>query len=270
MLCTYFHCGEEKKKREMSREKMEIFFRGGANLYYFQVGAWIALARFLNLDTTTRLKGISSGALIATLIACNLPLLKTLFYFERLVHVWKGMCCSSSSSLWISFLKWHLFDCFYRYSMVKYLLPRLINDEMACQCSGRLTIVVFSLSDMRVIERNQWNSASQLCEWILASMATPFTSLPRCVEGRWLMDAYNLDLMWSSRKDRCVEVSAVEGHAQIFPRVKIPLWHMCIHLTRRRLCYHFFQGFWAARMWIYDIKIWGKLSGGTCSDISKD
>lgn len=245
-----------------------------------------------NVAKQLHFRGISSGALMATLIACNLPLqwiiprfdalvlltktriLRLLFkntmprllnqtYWMIIILVWcvvavmgykklpklticllipyvvvrilnRSICnkndqTGKKNGWWtsLSLLPW--FDSYVRFRLVPHLLRSCITDAMARECTGRLTIVTFSLWDIAVISKSEWKNAQELIDWVCASMTIPgVTSPPRRVGDKLLMDAFNLDQWWpriiesdKHRYDRFeMQASPLEYTVPIIPNTR--------------------------------------------------
>ena len=208
--------------------RLSLYLRGAGVLAFFFPGLWRAV-----LDAAEEhqqrlgepsafapgnwhLRGSSSGALMATLMACNLPLpLEMLVQiFDREVHKLKQKMrhavlhklaaggstrTTFSPMMWLRYaqmLLWLEPRC--RYYLVPCLLRAYLTDDMVRQrCNHHLTIVCFSVTDMALVTRSQWDNREELIQWVCASMAIPgVTSFPRRVGKLLLMDAFALDKYW--------------------------------------------------------------------------
>ena len=172
---------------------MEYFFRGAGNLIHWHVGAARALQWIHSDFQKATFKGISSGGVVATLLACNICIERVMILFEYILPLYKAYYLSRYPQFSSCFriLLYFLLDNFFRFHLVHLVLKRIVTNELVhSHCNGRLTIVTFSLTQACVLERNEWQSANHLIEWIMAGMSIPITSPPRFLEGQYLMDAY--------------------------------------------------------------------------------
>ena len=200
----------------------EICFRGAGVLFPFYLGICAVMKRLGRRFEI--LRGMSSGALVATFVACDLPLEKLLIRFQR--FLWWYKTSHGSDSHWKRVLKAVVLDLKYRHQILPRVMRALISDDQARACSGRLSVVAFSLTDLRVIENNQWRDTQHLIDWVLASMAIPCTSLPRHVDGHWLMDPYHFDCFWPLNRGgqarSCLYASPLERYPWILLRPPAP------------------------------------------------
>lgn len=197
----------------------EICFRGAGLMFPFYLGLYRGLERFSLHHNFIRMRGISSGAVVAASLMCNIPCLHLLLWFEILIKRWAEhrRFTSFQTLFWNLHLRWYFIGKFFLH---------FVPDDVARSCSNRLSIVAFSVTECKVIENNQWRNTKHLVEWIWAAMALPFTSPPRWVDGKLLMDAYHLDLIWPFNRSiqernfhpHCIHTSPIETHHRILLR----------------------------------------------------
>lgn len=214
----------------------QIMFRGAGLLFPYYLGLYHMLQRVGATRKMTKMRGMSSGAVVAVSLMCQLPCLHMLICFERWVQEWSyRRRWNQWQRLWCHlYLRW--------YFVGKFILHHVPND-VARSCSGRLTIVAFSVLDCRIVENNQWRDTRHLVEWVWASMALPLTSGPRYLDGQWLMDPYNFDLFWPFNRsftlpNDCVMASPIEQNKHIVLRPVASPFSYTETLLFHRGCYH--------------------------------
>ena len=208
-----------------------LCFRGAGNLAYFHAGVWKGIMDtpyLYNLFKDCKLGGISSGALIATLIATNIPLEIAIRRFHKRLALYKAeynnnnnnsnngnnkVVGSFATFTKIRYVLMYLFkmiiepflkcriECQTRFLIFGDFLREHITDTDVCTINknGRLSIAVFSFNTMSVIWNDRWHNLEHIIEWLHASMSIPFiTSGPRIVHTfdghrHLAMDAFNFD-----------------------------------------------------------------------------
>lgn len=163
----------------MTRPDVTICFRGAGLLFPFYAGIVAVLRRLGILTRVDHWYGMSSGSLMAVFAASGVPVEPLLLTFARRIYPYQH-------------LPWRQ-DLAFRYRWIPVLLRNAITDDQARQCSGKLTILAYSFTRLAVVHNSRWRDRQHVIDWVLASMAMPFTSGPRWVENQWLMDPYHFD-----------------------------------------------------------------------------
>lgn len=190
--------------KDNHHRKQVLCFRGAGLLAFYFFGTWKTvcdvpdLQKLFGYDACV-LRGISSGSLVATMIADEIPFevaVRTFHEHLRQEQQEHPQAKDSRSSL---FLRWGR-ECRVRFGIVAPFVRSLVLPEHLPRLQGRLSIAVFSFRVMAVICNDRWRDIDHLIEWLLAAMTIPFiTSWPRTVttfegETHLAMDAFNFDL----------------------------------------------------------------------------
>ena len=195
-----------------------ICFRGAGLLAYYFFGAWQTVCEVPELKHFFRncqLRGISSGALVATLLAFRVPMDTASLAFHAEVEKERHRTWETRPGRW--YLRAGR-ECKLRFDIVPAFVRTVLrNDDQGQgqgqgsegiqvrEVCGKLCIAVFSFRTMSVIYNDQWRNVDHIIEWLLGAMTIPFvTSGPRIVttfdgERHLVMDAFNFDVLRGMR-----------------------------------------------------------------------
>ena len=240
----------EQISTDRNGRKIIIGFRGAGTYAYYYVGACEVLQVMLKRDSLGQLgfEGISSGALMATLMALNVDITRVFEHFEEMVERKRARLAAQWFGLGRFLYPWP--EARARVQVVEEYIQRNVSDEQARALSGRLTIAVYDVLRARPVANSQWRSVKHLLSWLLASMSIPFvTGLPRWISSpgdvrpdtqqqvpsrrrnkalkkwHWAMDVLNWDILaWrKSPAVKRINISVLDVASTIHPDVELPL-----------------------------------------------
>lgn len=159
-----------------------VGFRGAGTYAYYYVGACEVLQSMLKHSSLSRFafEGISSGALVATLMALNWDIVQVFEQFEDMVDKQRTQLRSKWWGLGRFLYPWQ--EATARVQVVEQYMRNRLTDEQVRALNGRLTIAVYDLWRAQPVANSQWRSVNHLMSWLLASMSIPFvTGSPRWI-----------------------------------------------------------------------------------------
>ena len=157
-----------------------ISFHGAGTYAFYYIGIAEALQRRLDADAQRRCcyEGVSSGALLATLLACDAKVGEVADAFEQAVQAARPAC----------WLVWQEARARFRAVQSSVVRRHLRDDAVRALNAalpggrGRLKIFVFDFLRMGAVGNDHWFDGAHLLEWLLAAMSIPcVTSLPRWI-----------------------------------------------------------------------------------------